>query len=144
MFQHLSNQFQADTVNIATSHIYVAGGSQTDSERLIEVGGAYTVAAESLPEAACYVALGHLHRPKPLNVPKRLPAILALHLHTAFSEAGYAKSVTIVDAKPNETASWKEVFLSSGKPLMKWKATEGLSQVHSWLDEKRIFKPGLI
>ena len=137
MFQHLSSQFQADTVNIATSHIYVAGGSQTDSERPIEVGGAYTVAAESLPESACYVALGHLHRPQTIKRAKTIARYSGSPLAYSFSEAGYAKSVTIVDAQPNETASWKEVFLSSGKPLVKWKATEGLSQVHSWLDEKR-------
>ncbi|MCY7727932.1 exonuclease SbcCD subunit D C-terminal domain-containing protein, partial [Bacillus safensis] len=136
-FQHLSTQFQADTVNIATSHIYVAGGSQTDSERPIEVGGAYTVAAESLPEAACYVALGHLHRPQTIKRAKTIARYSGSPLAYSFSESGYAKSVTIVEAKPNEKASWKEVLLSSGKPLVKWKATEGLSQVHEWLDEKR-------
>ncbi|MGG1962649.1 exonuclease subunit SbcD [Bacillus pumilus] len=136
-FQHLSTQFQPDTVNIATSHIYVAGGSQTDSERPIEVGGAYTVAAESLPESACYVALGHLHRPQTIKRAKTIARYSGSPLAYSFSESGYAKSVTIVEAKPNEKASWKEVFLSSGKPLMKWKATEGLSQVYEWLDEKR-------
>ncbi len=136
-FQHLSTQFQSDTVNIATSHIYVAGGSQTDSERPIEVGGAYTVAAESLPESACYVALGHLHRPQTIKRAKTIARYSGSPLAYSFSESGYAKSVTIVEAKPNEKASWKEVFLSSGKPLMKWKATEGLSQVYEWLDEKR-------
>ncbi|PNB35359.1 exonuclease sbcCD subunit D, partial [Pseudomonas sp. GW456-E7] len=44
---------------------------------------------------------------------------------------------TIVDAKPGEEASWREVLLSSGKPLVKWKAANGLSEVYSWLDEGR-------
>ncbi|MGE6630909.1 exonuclease subunit SbcD [Bacillus sp. NPDC077027] len=136
-FEHLSHQFQKDTVNIATSHIYVAGGSQTDSERPIEVGGAYTVAAESLPQAACYVALGHLHRPQTIKRAKTIARYSGSPLAYSFSESGYAKSVTIVDAHPGAKANWHEIFLSSGKPLVKWKATEGLSQVHEWIDEKR-------
>ena len=107
-FQHLSAQFQPDTVNIATSHIYVAGGSQTDSERPIEVGGAYTVAAESLPEAACYVALGHLHRPQTIKRAKTTARYSGSPLAYSFSESGYAKSVTIVEAKPNEKQAGKK------------------------------------
>lgn len=45
--------------------------------------------------------------------------------------------MTIVDAKPGEEATWQEVLLSSGKPLVKWKAANGLSEVYSWLDEGR-------
>lgn len=44
--------------------------------------------------------------------------------------------MTVVEAKPGGEAKWEEIFLSSGKPLVKWKA-EGLSEVHGWLDEGR-------
>ncbi|MGG0049285.1 exonuclease subunit SbcD [Bacillus atrophaeus] len=136
-FEHMSRQCQKGAVKIAVSHLYVAGGNQTDSERPIEVGGAYTVAAESLPADAAYVALGHLHRPQTIKRAKTLARYSGSPLAYSFSEAGYAKSVTVVEAGPAGKASWKEIFLSSGKPLVKWKAANGLSEVYSWLEEGR-------
>ncbi|MCY9108686.1 exonuclease SbcCD subunit D [Bacillus atrophaeus] len=136
-FEHMSRQCQKGAVKIAASHLYVAGGNQTDSERPIEVGGAYTVAAESLPADAAYVALGHLHRPQTIKRAKTLARYSGSPLAYSFSEAGYAKSVTVVEASPAGKASWKEIFLSSGKPLVRWKAANGLSEVYSWLEEGR-------
>ncbi|THE12603.1 exonuclease SbcCD subunit D [Bacillus timonensis] len=135
IFEEMSKAFTPETINIAMSHIYVTGGSSSDSERPIEVGGAYTVAATSLPEAAQYVALGHLHRPQMVSRAKTMARYSGSPLAYSFSEAGYAKSVTILDAKPNQPIEMSEVFLSSGKPLVRWKAKEGLAQVYTWLDE---------
>ncbi len=135
IFEEMSKAFSPETINIAMSHIYVTGGSSTDSERPIEVGGAYTVAATSLPEAAQYVALGHLHRPQMVSRAKTQARYSGSPLAYSFSEAGYAKSVTILNAKPNQPIEMSEVFLSSGKPLVRWKAKEGLAQVYTWLDE---------
>ncbi|MEK5443811.1 exonuclease SbcCD subunit D [Fredinandcohnia sp. FSL W7-1320] len=135
IFEQMSKAFTPETINIAMSHIYVTGGSSTDSERPIEVGGAYTVAATSLPESAQYVALGHLHRPQMVSRAKTIARYSGSPLAYSFSEAGYAKSVTILDAKPGLPVEMSEVFLSSGRPLIRWKAKEGLAQVYSWLDE---------
>ncbi|RFB18314.1 exonuclease SbcCD subunit D [Bacillus sp. HNG] len=135
IFEEMSTAFTPETINIAMSHIYVTGGSSSDSERPIEVGGAYTVAATSLPEAAQYVALGHLHRPQMVSRAKTMARYSGSPLAYSFSEAGYAKSVTILDAKPNQPIEMSEVFLASGKPLVRWKAKEGLAQVYTWLDE---------
>ncbi|MDQ0232243.1 exonuclease SbcCD subunit D [Metabacillus malikii] len=137
LFSIMSKQFRNDTVNMAMSHIHVAGGSSSDSERPIEVGGAYTVAATSMPEAAQYVALGHLHRPQTIKRATSLTRYSGSPLAYSFSEIGYAKSVTIIDAEPNQPVEIKEIPLSSGKPLVKWKATEGISQVHKWLEDGR-------
>ncbi|MRX52645.1 exonuclease subunit SbcD [Bacillus idriensis] len=135
LFAYMAEQFRDDTVNLAMSHIYVAGGSSTDSERPIEVGGAYTVAASSLPEKAQYVALGHLHRPQTLKRAGTMARYSGSPLAYSFSESGYAKSVSIVDIVPGGQAQVSEVLLSSGKPLVKWRAQEGLQQVHQWLDD---------
>jgi exonuclease SbcD len=137
MFQFMSEQFTPDTVNMAMSHLYVAGGSSSDSERPIEVGGAYTVAGTSLPKQAQYVALGHLHRPQMIKRAETIARYSGSPLAYSFSEAGYTKSVTIIDVEPGMEAQMTEVYLSSGKPLVKWKATEGVSQVHHWLEEKK-------
>ncbi|MCM3150380.1 exonuclease SbcCD subunit D [Priestia megaterium] len=137
IFDKMSEQFTTDTVNIAMSHIYVAGGSSTDSERPIEVGGAYTVAATSLPANAQYVALGHLHRPQMINRASTLARYSGSPLAYSFSESGYAKSVTILDAKPGKEIEMTEIPLSSGKPLTRWKAKNGLEEVYTWLDEQK-------
>src|SRR5690606_37275611 len=92
IFQETSKSFTPETINMAMSHIYVTGGSSTDSERPIEVGGAYTVAATSLPEAAQYVALGHLHRPQMVSRANTVARYSGSPLAYSFSEAGYAKS----------------------------------------------------
>ena len=62
--QRLGAAFRGDTVNLAMSHLYVLGGLETDSERPIQIGGAYTVDPSALRIGAQYVALGHLHRPQ--------------------------------------------------------------------------------
>lgn len=82
------------------------------------------------------MALGHLHRPQTIKRAKTAARYSGSPLAYSFSEAGYAKSVTVVEAKPGGEAKWEEIFLSSGKPLVKWKA-QGLSEVHGWLDEGR-------
>ncbi|ART78561.1 exonuclease sbcCD subunit D [Sutcliffiella horikoshii] len=136
-FDKMCEQFTEASVNIAMSHLFVAGGNSTDSERPIEVGGAFTVAAESLPHQAQYVALGHLHRPQTIKRAKTAARYSGSPLAYSFSEAGYTKSVTIIDAKPGKEVETKEIFLSSGKPLVRWKATEGVQQVYGWLEEKK-------
>ncbi|WP_349410183.1 exonuclease SbcCD subunit D [Pseudalkalibacillus sp. SCS-8] len=137
IFQELCKGFDSSSVNVAMSHIYVAGGRESESERPIQVGGAYTVTANALPPGAQYVALGHLHRPQTIKRAESVTRYSGSPLSYSFSEAGQTKSVTIVDLKPGSEPDWREVYLSSGKPLVRWKAEEGLSQVHRWLEEKK-------
>ena len=48
---------------LVTGHLHVAGGLESEgAERRILVGGEHAVPADVFPEAAAYVALGHLHR----------------------------------------------------------------------------------
>jgi exonuclease SbcD len=126
--------FREDTVNLIMSHLYVLGGAESESERPIQVGGAYTVDTAALCANAQYVALGHLHRPQELKAASRI-RYSGSPLAYSFSEAGQAKSVTILEAAPGQPVEMKEVFLSCGRPLVKWKATEGIEQVHRWFDD---------
>lgn len=126
--------FRPDTVNLLMSHIYVLGGAESESERPIQVGGAYTVDTEALAAGAQYVALGHLHRPQFIKA-SSLMRYSGSPLAYSFSEAGQAKSVTIVDVRPGGEPELQELFLSSGRPLVRWKASAGLSEVHRWLAE---------
>ncbi|GAA0350311.1 exonuclease SbcCD subunit D [Bacillus horti] len=135
LFGELVRDMSPKRVNIGMSHLFVAGGHMTDSERPIQVGGAYTVRPDAFPSCLDYVALGHLHRPQVMKHPHSIVRYSGSPLSYSFSEAGQAKSVSIIDVNPGEQAQVQELFLSSGKPLVKWKAMDGLSQVYSWLAE---------
>jgi exonuclease SbcD len=131
-----ARHFSSGTVNLIMSHIYVLGGAESDSERPIQVGGAYTVDTSALAMGAQYVALGHLHRPQNIKAAS-LMRYSGSPLAYSFSEAGQAKSVTVLDVKPGGEVKLEELFLTSGRPLTRWRANEGLAQVHQWLDEAR-------
>ncbi|CFX15383.1 Nuclease SbcCD subunit D [Candidatus Filomicrobium marinum] len=50
---------------VMTGHLHVAGGTESEgAERRILVGGQHAVAPDIFPADACYVALGHLHKPQ--------------------------------------------------------------------------------
>ncbi|HET7616240.1 MAG TPA: exonuclease SbcCD subunit D [Bacillales bacterium] len=135
LFDKLAKGFQKDAVNLAISHLFVAGGEETESERPIQIGGAYTVHSNALPESAQYVALGHLHRPQNIKGAHMPIRYSGSPLAYSFSEAGQAKSVTIAELSPGKPADVNEIVLSCGKPLVRWKAREGIQQVYQWLDE---------
>ncbi|MGB9809167.1 MAG: metallophosphoesterase family protein, partial [Caldanaerobacter sp.] len=67
LFKELSKNYREDTINIAVSHIYVAGGEEAGSERPIQLGGSFTMELKHLPEKAQYIALGHLHKPQRIS-----------------------------------------------------------------------------
>ena len=82
-----------DRVNILVMHQFLAGAAVCDSEEL-SVGGLDQVDA-SVVEGFDYVALGHLHRPQ--KVGKETIRYCGSPLKYSFSEAGYQKSVTMVE-----------------------------------------------
>lgn len=134
LMSQLASSFRKDTVNLAMSHIYVLGGLESDSERPIQVGGAYTVDPSALSIGAQYTALGHLHRPQNVksdNIMRYSGSPLAY----SFSEAGQAKSVTMIDVAPGTVPLVDELYISSGRPLVKWRARGGIDEVYRWLDE---------
>ncbi|MEC0243049.1 exonuclease SbcCD subunit D [Paenibacillus dokdonensis] len=132
----LAREFTPKTVNLAMSHIYVLGGVESDSERPIQVGGAYTVDPSALSVGAQYTALGHLHRPQAVKG-DGIIRYSGSPLAYSFSEAGQAKSVMLLDIAPGGMPVTEEVYLSSGRPLVRWKAKGGLEEVYHWLDEGR-------
>lgn len=132
----LAREFTPQTVNLAMSHIYVLGGVESDSERPIQVGGAYTVDPSALSCGAQYTALGHLHRAQRVKGDGMI-RYSGSPLAYSFSEAGQAKSVTLIDVAPGSEPTYEEIYLSCGRPLVRWSASGGLQEVYSWLDEGR-------
>ena len=88
-----------------------------------------------MPHNAQYIALGHLHRPQGIRGVDSA-RYAGSPLAYSFSEAGQAKSVTLVEASP-QRMSWREIHLSAGRPLVRWRAEQGLQQVERWISEGR-------
>lgn len=110
--------FSDGGANIVTSHLFVGGGMESESERQIQVGGAYVVDRQSFPASARYVALGHLHRPQEQYGQHDLPVRYSGSiLQYSMSEAGQQKSVTVVEFGSNNNLSYREVPLSAGRQL---------------------------
>lgn len=137
LFQQLSTNYRQDTVNLCMSHLFVAGGKTSDSERTLSVGGAYTVESSMLPKKAQYIALGHLHRPQKIGQGTEQIRYSGSPLSYSFSEAGQVKQVNIIHCLPGSKAEVEEIPLSSGKPLAVWQAREGLEQAIKWCEQNR-------
>jgi len=137
LFRSHAQAFKKQAVNIIMSHLFIAGGRESDSERPIQIGGAYTVSPSSLNVGADYIALGHLHRPQNLAFGQTPGRYSGSPLSYSFSEANQPKSVTIIDCEPGKSADIREIYLKSGKPLIRWSAKQGLEEVYQWIEAGR-------
>ena len=80
--------------NVLVAHAFVVGGSASESERPLSVGGSGAVGGEFF-EGFDYVALGHLHRPQSF-AEGRLRYAGSL-MKYSLSEVEHAKSVSLVE-----------------------------------------------
>jgi exonuclease SbcD len=132
IFAELADHYRPDTVNLAMSHLFIAGGEVSDSERPIQLGGAPTVEAGRLPRQAQYIALGHLHKPQKV-IGAKVPAYYSGSLLPySFSETGYRKAVYLVEIYPGLMARVEKVELMSGRPLVRWEVLHGLAELLEW------------
>ncbi|MBU8916928.1 exonuclease SbcCD subunit D [Neobacillus sp. 114] len=93
--------------NVLVGHAFVLGGAQSDSERILSVGGSGCVGAE-LFEPFSYTALGHLHSPDAINHEKvKYSGSL---LKYSFSEAKQRKSISIIEM--DETGNFEHRYRS--------------------------------
>ncbi len=102
--------------SVVVAHAFVVGGSATDSERPLSVGGSDRV------DRACfggfdYVALGHLHSPQ--NAGSGSIAYSGSLLKLSFSEAGQAKSVNVVDMDARGNCRVERVTLNARRDVRK-------------------------
>ena len=114
--------FSTDTINLAVTHLMVAGGTMGGGERSAHTIFDYAVAASAFPPSASYVALGHLHRAQ------RIPAGAPVHysgspLQLDFGETADEKSVTIVEATPGRPVDVRTVALTAGRRLRTLRGT---------------------
>lgn len=124
-----ARSFEPEGISVIASHLFVQGGVECESERQIQVGGAYSVDTMSFPADAKYVALGHLHRPQEQRGLEDLPVRYSGSiLQYSFGEAGQTKSVTIVDVD-EQRSTHREVPLTAGQTLYRWHELESLAEL---------------
>ncbi len=92
-------KFEPQYHQVLVAHFFAAGSSRTESETKVEVGGLNAVPTDLLAEFD-YVALGHLHNPNALQLPRIKYSGSPLKMST--SEATIEKGVWIVDTKTQQ------------------------------------------
>ena len=95
--------------NVLVGHAFVAGGSESESERPLSVGGSGAVSAATF-EGYDFVALGHLHRPQSVGS-ERIQYSGSL-LKYSFNEVDHVKSVSLVEVGQHGATSVQRVSLS--------------------------------
>lgn len=91
---------------ILVAHAFVTGGTASDSERPLSVGGAGTVEVSNF-EGFHYVALGHLHRAQIAG--RQHVQYSGSLLKYSFSEATHEKSFTLVELGESGTAAVERI-----------------------------------
>lgn len=107
--------YKGELPHILVAHVFVAGGSVSESERDIDLGGARAVPLSSLP-AYGYVALGHLHKRQRAGENGYYSGSI---LQYSFDEANAEKSVTLLETQGNEVRVVKNIPLTAGKKLVR-------------------------
>ena len=105
--------FSGDMPHILLSHLFIAGGKVSESERDIDLGGARAVPV-SLFSAFDYVALGHLHKPQKLGGNVRYSGSL---LQYSFDES--EKKQVILLRSHEGQLEIEEIPLTSGRRLVR-------------------------
>ncbi len=108
--------YRGDMPHILLTHLFVAGGQVSDSERSIELGGARAVPVSVFPEN-CYVALGHLHRRQNMGNAFYSGSLLQY----SFDE-NPDKSVYLLETEHDKVKIAEKIPVEGGKKLIRLEA----------------------
>ncbi len=99
---------------IVVAHAFVQGGSVSESERPLSVGGSGSVGVDVF-EGMDFVALGHLHRPQTVGEP-RIHYSGSL-MKYSFNEADQPKSISLVELDGEGQVSIERITLTPRRDL---------------------------
>lgn len=111
--------------SVFLSHIFVAGGAVSDSEREIDLGGARVVPTALLPECA-YCALGHLHKRQKLG---KNAYYSGAPMQFTFDEAGAEKSANLFDLTAEGLQNFRQISFQSPIKLVRLQAVDAESGI---------------
>ena len=138
ILDHLAAGFSRDAVNLLIAHTHVAGAvlAQHDrSERSVHLGEEWAITAQTIPETAHYVGLGHIHKPQRVEA-AAVPAFYAgSAMQLDFGEAGQDKSFVLIEASPGKPAAFEHVPYEGARPLIDVRLT--LDEIETQADRLR-------
>lgn len=125
-------RYTGDMPHILLTHLFVAGGQVSDSERSIELGGARAVPASVFPEN-CYVALGHLHKRQSFGEARYSGSLLQY----SFDE-NPDKSVYLLETEGSSVKVIETIPVEGGKRLIRLEANspeDGVALLQNYGEE---------
>lgn len=114
--EDLATQREPVAATFVMAHAFVVGGSASDSERDISVGGIDHVTADVFA-GFDYVALGHLHGPQAVSATDSHIRYSGSPLRYSFSEASQHKSVTVVDVEAAGITDVRAIEITQPRPM---------------------------
>ncbi len=112
------------TRTVVVAHAFVAGGTASDSERAVAVGGIGDTPSAAL-DGPSYVALGHLHGPQEITLHGSATRLRysGSPLAFSFSERHHTKSVALVEIDAAGTAEVELVAAPVPRALVEVRGT---------------------
>lgn len=116
LFDNLASSFREDSVNIVMAHLTLDGAIRAYSEVDYYTKDTYSLAGQTLPSEAQYIALGHIHKPQ--QVSNAAPTYYSGSLiQVDFGEAGEEKGFYLVTVEPGRPAKVEFKSIPCQKPL---------------------------
>lgn len=112
----LASPIASASRRVAIAHAFVSGGSESESERPLAIGGSGCVEA-SVFQPFHYTALGHLHRTQRLGGDKGWVQYSGSLYNYSFSEIGQRKSVTLIELDARGGVRTEQIPLSPRRAL---------------------------
>lgn len=116
LFENLASSFREDSVNIVMAHLTLNGAKRAYSEDDYYTKDTYSLAGQTLPSEAQYIALGHIHKPQQIS--NAAPTYYSGSLiQVDFGEAGEEKGFNLVTVEPGRPAKVEVKTIPCQKPL---------------------------
>lgn len=125
LVQNLTQGFTYDTVNLLAMHTTFEGATLANSEYAFHCTSSYTVSAGVIPDSANYVAVGHIHKPQPIEgLAENRARYSGSLLQLDFGEVADTKGALLVEATPGKPTRVNTLPFSAGKRLHRLSMTE--------------------
>lgn len=116
LFENLASSFKENSVNIVMAHLTLNGAKRAYSEDDYYTKDTYSLAGQTLPSEAQYIALGHIHKPQQIS--NAAPTYYSGSLiQVDFGEAGEEKGFNLVTVEPGRPAKVEVKTIPCQKPL---------------------------
>jgi len=116
LLKNLASNFQEDSVNVVMAHLTLDGALRAYSEVDYYTRDTYSLAGQTLPPEAQYIALGHIHKRQ--QVSNAAPTYYSGSLiQVDFGEAGEEKGFNLVTVEPGRPAKVEFKSIPCQKPL---------------------------